>query len=144
MQIGLKLKKQGETYCLTLKSQTYLESGKKNNRSKRLSNKKDVFVIVDEMPQFPGGGLELKKFIAKNIKYPVEAHKKGIEGKVYVSFVINKKGGVEDIKIMRGAEASLDTEAIRVIGALPKWVPGKQRGKKVKVAYTVPINFALK
>ncbi|MGZ2371304.1 TonB family protein [Ancylomarina sp. YFZ004] len=136
-------KKQGDTYCLTLKSQQYLESGKKGNRAKRFSSKKDVFVVVEDMPEFPGGDNELQKWIARNIKYPEAAAKKGIVGRVYVGFVVNKKGGIEDIKIMRGAEASLDAEAMRVIGTMPKWKPGKQNGKIVKVQYTIPINFAL-
>jgi len=102
-----------------------------------------VFVIVEDMPEFPGGQLELQKWIAKSVKYPVIAQENGITGKVFIQFVINKGGKVENVKIMRGVDPSLDKEAIRVINKMPKWKPGKQRGKAVKVSYTVPINFQL-
>jgi len=135
-------KKKGDTYYLTFKSQRPLKPGKKKQKVKH-KNKKDVFVIVDNMPQFPGGDLQLKKWLAQNIKYPAKAAKEGIVGRVYVGFVVNKKGEIEDIKIMRGASPLLDAEALRVIGTMPKWEPGSQNGKIVKVSYTVPINFAL-
>ena len=102
-----------------------------------------VFVIVEDMPEFPGGQLELQKWIAKSVKYPVIAQENGITGRVFVTFVVNKVGGVEQIRIVRGVDPSLDKEALRVIGKMPKWKPGKQRGKAVKVSYTVPINFQL-
>ena len=102
-----------------------------------------VFFIVEDMPEFPGGELALRKFIANAIKYPVIAQENGIQGKVYVNFVVNKDGSVTDAKIARGVDPSLDKEALRVINSLPKWKPGKQRGKPVRVSYTVPINFVL-
>jgi protein TonB len=102
-----------------------------------------VFFIVEEMPEFPGGESALHQYIAKSIKYPVIAQENGIQGRVYVSFVINAKGEVTDIKIARGVDPALDKEAIRVIKNMPKWKPGKQRGKPVKVSFTVPINFVL-
>ncbi len=102
-----------------------------------------VFVVVEDMPEFPGGELALRKWISKAIKYPVIAQENGIQGKVYVSFVINKKGAIEDAKILRGIDPSLDKEALRVINSMPTWKPGKQRGKPVKVSYRVPINFVL-
>jgi len=102
-----------------------------------------VFVIVEDMPEFPGGQLELQKWIAKSIKYPVIAQENGITGRVFVTFVVNKVGGVEQVRVVRGVDPSLDKEAIRVINKMPKWKPGKQRGKAVKVSYTVPINFQL-
>lgn len=102
-----------------------------------------VFVIVEDMPEFPGGNLELQKWIAKSIKYPVIAQENGITGRVFVSFVVNKKGMVEQVRVVRGVDPSLDKEAVRVIKTMPKWKPGKQRGKPVKVSYTVPINFQL-
>ena len=105
---------------------------------------KPVFVVCEEMPQFPGGDKALQTWIAKHVQYPAEAQKKNIEGRVYVGFVVNKEGNVEEVKLMRGASPSLDTEAIRVVSEMPKWKPGKQRGETVSVAYTVPINFALK
>lgn len=102
-----------------------------------------IFTVVEEMPLFPGGDGELLKFIAKSIKYPVIAQENGIQGRVICSFVINRDGAVVDAEVMRGVDPSLDKEALRVIGTMPKWKPGKQRGKPVRVKYTVPITFRL-
>lgn len=102
-----------------------------------------VFIIVQDMPQFPGGDLELRKYIAGNVHYPEIAKENGIQGRVFVQFVVNAKGFVEQTKIARGVDPSLDKEALRIIKSLPKWEPGKQRGKPVKVQFTVPINFVL-
>jgi len=102
-----------------------------------------VFFIVEDMPEFPGGDLALRKYIANAIKYPVIAQENGIQGKVYVNFVVNTDGSVTNAKIARGVDPSLDKEALRVINSLPKWKPGKQRGKPVRVSFTVPINFVL-
>ncbi len=95
------------------------------------------------MPEFPGGEVALRKFIATSVKYPVIAQENGIQGRVYISFVVNTKGKVIDVKIARGVDPNLDKEAIRVVNSMPAWKPGKQRGKAVKVSYTVPINFVL-
>ena len=102
-----------------------------------------VFFIVENMPEFPGGELALRKFIANAINYPVIAQENGIQGKVYVNFVVDKDGSVIQAKIARGVDSSLDKEALRVVNSLPKWKPGMQRGKPVKVSYTVPISFVL-
>ncbi len=102
-----------------------------------------VFFIVEDMPEFPGGDLALRKYIANAIKYPVIAQENGIQGKVYVTFVVGKTGQVTNASIARGVDPSLDKEALRVVNALPAWKPGKQRGKPVNVSYTVPINFVL-
>lgn len=102
-----------------------------------------VFFIVEDMPEFPGGDLALRKYIANSIKYPVIAQENGIQGKVYVTFVVGKDGKVTNARIARGVDPSLDKEALRVVNALPTWKPGKQRGKPVNVSYTVPINFVL-
>jgi len=103
-----------------------------------------IFVVCENMPQFPGGDEALKTWIAQNVKYPAEAQTKGIEGRVYIGFVVNKDGVVDRVKLMRGASPSLDAEALRVVSSLPNWIPGKQRGEAVSVSYTVPISFALK
>jgi len=103
-----------------------------------------VYVIVDEMPEFPGGDLELQKWIASHIKYPIEALKKGITGRVYIGCVIDKEGKVEDAKVLRTVDRILDAEALRVIRAMPVWKPGKLNGKLAKVSYTFPINFQMK
>ena len=102
-----------------------------------------VFFIVEDMPEFPGGDLALRKYIANQIKYPVIAQENGIQGKVYVTFVVGKTGKVTNASIARGVDPSLDKEALRVVNQLPPWKPGKQRGKPVNVSYTVPINFVL-
>ncbi|MBP8791130.1 MAG: energy transducer TonB [Breznakibacter sp.] len=102
-----------------------------------------VFFIVEQMPVFPGGEEALRKYIAQSVKYPAIAQENGIQGRVFVAFVVNTKGEVTDVKIARGVDPNLDKEAIRVVTNMPKWAPGKQRGKAVKVSYTVPINFVL-
>jgi protein TonB len=102
-----------------------------------------VFFIVEDMPEFPGGEMALRTYIANAIKYPVIAQENGIQGKVYVTFVVSKDGSVTNASIARGVDPSLDKEALRVVNSLPKWKPGKQRGKPVNVSYTVPINFVL-
>lgn len=104
---------------------------------------KEVFTIVEEMPSFPGGDAELLKFIAKNIVYPPIAEENNVQGKVILRFCVTYKGTVEQISVVRGVDPALDAEAIRVIGLLPTWKPGKQGGKPVNVWYTVPISFQL-
>lgn len=103
----------------------------------------EVFLIVEEMPVFPGGAEALTKYLASSVKYPVVAQENGIQGRVFVQFVVNQKGEVTDVKVSRPVDPNLDKEAIRVVQSMPKWAPGKQRGKAVKVSYTVPINFRL-
>ncbi len=103
----------------------------------------EVFYIVEDMPEFPGGERALRSYIASHVKYPVIAQENGIQGKVYVTFVVGKDGSVNNASIARGVDPSLDKEALRVVNGLPKWKPGKQRGKTVNVSYTVPINFVL-
>lgn len=103
-----------------------------------------IFTVVEEMPDFPDGGLQgLLKFLAKNIKYPVIAQENGIQGRVVCAFVVNKDGSIVDIEVLRGVDPSLDKEAVRVLSTMPKWKPGKQRGKPVRVKYTVPVMFRL-
>ena len=99
--------------------------------------------MLKKCPEFPGGELALRKYIANAIKYPVIAQENGIQGKVYVTFVVDKDGGISDARVARGVDPSIDKEALRVVNALPKWKPGKQRGAAVRVSYTVPINFVL-
>jgi TonB family protein len=107
------------------------------------SGRNEVFRIVEDMPEFPGGDLALRKHIAENVKYPEEAVKEGIQGKVFVIFVVSKDGGTTNSRIARGVHPLLDKEAIRVVNNFPKWKPGKQRGQAVNVEFTVPINFVL-
>ena len=102
-----------------------------------------IFTIVEDMPQFPGGKQELMKFLGKNITYPVSAQKAQIEGSVMVQFVVGKDGSVRNPKVVRSVNPELDAEALRLVGIMPKWTPGKQRGKAVPVSYNLPISFRL-
>lgn len=103
----------------------------------------EIFMIVEEMPEFPGGTEALQKYLAQSVRYPVIAQENGIQGRVYIQFVINQNGEVTNADILRGVDPSLDREALRVVEAMPKWKPGKQRNRPVRVSYTVPINFVL-
>jgi len=104
----------------------------------------EVFFIVEDMPSFQGKGQEgFREWIAQNLRYPEIAAENGISGRVYVQFAVNSKGEVVDAVVVRGVDPALDKEAIRVIMSSPKWEPGKQRGKPVKVQFTFPINFVL-
>ncbi|HEY5593409.1 MAG TPA: energy transducer TonB [Paludibacter sp.] len=102
-----------------------------------------IFQVVETMPSFPGGDAELFKFLSSGVKYPVIAQENGIQGRVICQFVVNKDGSIVDVEVVRSVDASLDKEAIRVIKSMPKWSPGKQRGKSVRVKYTLPVNFKL-
>jgi TonB family protein len=102
-----------------------------------------AFDVVEQMPQFPGGPAALMQFLSQNVKYPVEAHKAGVQGRVIASFVVEKDGSITEACIARSIHPSLDAEALRVIGSMPNWMPGKQNGEPVRVKYTVPITFKL-
>jgi len=102
-----------------------------------------IFQVVEEMPEFPGGMAECMKFLSKNIKYPPISAENGIQGRVIVQFVVNQDGSIVDPVVVRGVDSHLDKEALRVIQMMPKWKPGKQRGKAVRVKYTVPVMFRL-
>ncbi len=102
-----------------------------------------TYMVVEQMPQFPGGESELIKLIRQNLKYPEMAHQKGIQGNIIVRFVVSKTGEVDKVEIVRSLEPSCDKEAIRVVKLLPKFIPGKQNGQNVAVWYTLPITFKL-
>lgn len=102
-----------------------------------------VFQVVETMPSFPGGDQALFKFLGENVKYPVIAQENGIQGRVICQFVVNRDGSIVDVEVVRPVDPSLDKEAIRVIKSMPSWSPGKQRGKSVRVKYTLPVNFKL-
>jgi TonB family protein len=104
---------------------------------------KMVFMVVEKMPEYPGGDKEMFEFIASNIEYPAQAKKKGIQGRVYVTFVIEQDGRVSDVRILRGIGGGCDEEALRVVKAMPKWSPGIQKGKPVRVQYNLPLSFKL-
>ena len=107
------------------------------------SKEDTVYQIVEEMPQYPGGEQALMEFIAKSVVYPEEAKEKNISGRVFVSFVIEKDGSVNEVKVLRGIGGGCDEEAVRVIKSMPKWEPGKMKGKPVRVSYQIPFNFKL-
>jgi protein TonB len=105
--------------------------------------KEEVFLVVEEMPEFPGGMAAMQKFISSNIKYPRAASAQGLEGRVIVTFVINGQGEVDKVEVVKGIGGGCDEEAVRVVKMLPKWKPGRQNGRPVSVKFTVPIKFAL-
>lgn len=102
-----------------------------------------IHIRVEKMPEFPGGQEALNRYLVRNIKYPLLAQENGIQGRVVCQFVVNSDGSIVDISVVRGVEESLDKEAIRVIKSMPKWTPGRQGGKSVRVKYTLPIRFKL-
>ncbi len=103
----------------------------------------DIYQIVEEMPSFPGGEEKLYEFIANNVQYPQEAKERGIQGRVFVGFIVERDGTFSNFKILRSIGGGCDEEAMRVIMAMPKWTPGKQHGKAVRVSYKIPIKFSL-
>ena len=112
-------------------------------KPKTLDSEEQIFFIVEDMPEFPGGEIALRQYIGNSVKYPADAVKDGTQGKVYITFVVSKDGTIANAKIARSVSPSLDAEALRVVNSLPVWKPGKQRGQAVNVSYTVPINFKL-
>ena len=103
----------------------------------------EIFQVVENAPAFPGGDMARMKFLQDNIKYPIMAKESGIQGTVYVTFVVERSGAVTDVKILRGIGGGCDEEALRVVKNMPKWEPGKQRGKPVRVQFNMPIKFTL-
>ena len=103
----------------------------------------EIFKIVEEMPAFPGGEAKLMEYVAKNVKYPQIARETGIQGRVFVNFVVEPDGSVSNVSVLRGIGGGCDEEAMRVVKNMPKWKPGKQRGKPVRVQYMLPVNFKL-
>ena len=102
---------------------------------------KEVFVIVEEMPLFPGGAEAMKSWIGSNLTYPAQAVSEKVSGRVFASFVVSSTGKVGDVKIVKSLHPLLDAETLRVIRSMPDWKPGKQRGKAVDVSYTIPVEF---
>jgi len=103
----------------------------------------EIFTIVEDQPAFPGGNAAFYKFVASNMTYPAQARRMGIEGRVFVQFVVDKDGAVTEVKAVKGIGAGCDREAERVLNSSPKWTPGKQRGRSVKVRMVLPIIFKL-
>ena len=122
-------------FCLTTVSAQKTVVSQKNDQ---------IFDVVEQMPEYPGGMQALFEFLKENIKYPEDAQKQKVEGRVLAKFVIETDGSISDIEVVKNAFPSLDAEAVRVIQAMPNWTPGKQKGQAVRVKYVVPINFNLK
>ena len=102
-----------------------------------------VFDVVEVMPTFPGGQQALFEWLSKNIKYPVVAEENGVQGRVIVTFVVERNGSITDVQVAKSVDPSLDKEAVRVVKAMPHWIPGKQNGSAVRVKFTVPVTFRL-
>ena len=102
-----------------------------------------VFDVVEVMPSFPGGQAALFEWLSKNIKYPVVAEENGVQGRVIVTFVVERNGSITDVQVVKSVDPSLDKEAVRVVKAMPHWIPGKQNGSAVRVKYTLPVTFRL-
>ncbi len=103
----------------------------------------EIFKVVEEMPEFPGGAAKMMEFIQKNIKYPMMARESDIQGRVFVNFVVEPDGSITNVTVMRGIGGGCDEEALRVVQSMPNWKPGKQRGSAVRCSFTVPIIFKL-
>ena len=103
----------------------------------------EIFQVVEEQPMFPGGMDELMKFLQTNIRYPKEAQERGLQGRVIVQFVVNKDGSISDENVVKSVDPQLDAEALRIVRSMPNWTPGKQRGKPVRVRFTLPVTFRL-
>ena len=111
-------------------------------QNKKTSNDK-VFEKVEDMPEFPGGEQAMMDFVAKNVQYPKEAMEKEISGRVLVGFIVEKDGSISETEIVKGIGGGCDEEAVRVVKAMPKWKPGKQKGKPVRVHFMLPLTFKL-
>ena len=122
-------------FCLTTVSAQKTVVSQKNDQ---------IFDVVEQMPEYPGGMQALFEFLKENIKYPEDAQKQKVEGRVLAKFVVETDGSISNIEVVKHAFPSLDAEAVRVIQAMPKWSPGKQKGQAVRVKFVVPINFNLK
>lgn len=110
---------------------------------KPIEDNSEIFVVVEEQPQFPGGNVAMMKFLNENIKYPVEAQRNGVQGRVICNFIVEKDGRLSEFNVVRGVDPLLDQEALRVLKSMPNWTPGKQRGEEVRVRFTLPVVFRL-
>ena len=125
------------------KSVDLFDSDKPAPAKKEKKASPDFFTIVEDMPVYPGGQTAFFEYITSNVKYPAEARKKGITGVVYVSYIVNTVGEVQNVRVVRGVDPLLDKEAVRVVKSLKGYSPGKQRGKAVNVQFTLPVRFVL-
>ena len=115
------------------------------NAQKTVVSEKDqkVYDMVEEMPEYPGGMEALMKYLTTNVKYPKDAVKQKIQGRVMVTFIVDTDGSITDVKVVKAVFPSIDKESVRVVKNMPKWKPGKKDGRPVKVKYTLPLAFHL-
>ncbi len=130
VDVDVDLKTQIETYVPPVSQEEQVEEH-------------EIFIVVEDAPNYPGGEVARIKFLQENIRYPQMARESGIQGTVFLQFVVERDGSVTDIKVLRGIGGGCDEEAIRVLKLMPKWNPGKQRGRPVRVQFTMPIRFTL-
>jgi TonB family protein len=137
---------------LFINTKEYVKNGKKEIVSVNVKAKEpaeeidtdnDAFNVVEQMPQFPGGEIELMKFLSENVKYPEAALKAGTQGRVVAQFIVEADGSITNVKVLKNVSDEIDAEAVRVIKAMPKWKPGMQKGQPVRVKYTIPVTFRL-
>ena len=134
------------TFLLSVIASIALAQAQSTLNDSDVANEADekVYIVVEKMPEFPGGQQALFDYLSANVQYPKIARENGIQGRSIVQFVVNKDGSISDVEIVRsGGDPSLDREAIRVIRSMPNWIPGRQGGKLIRVKYTVPVNFRL-
>jgi len=133
---------------LFINTKEYVKNGEKKVvevvvKAKKPEEAEKPFDVVEQMPEFPGGMPELMKFLQENVKYPEEAMKNGIQGRVLIQFIVEKDGSISEAKVIKKVNELLDAEALRVIGEMPKWTPGKQKGEAVRAKFTLPVTFRL-
>ena len=133
---------------LFINTKEYVKNGEKkvvevDVKAKKPEEAEKPFDVVEQMPEFPGGMPELMKFLQENVKYPEEAMKNGIQGRVLIQFIVEKDGSISEAKVIKKVNELLDAEALRVIGEMPKWTPGKQKGQEVRVKFVLPVTFRL-
>ncbi len=128
--------------ALLLSAHTAMHAQSHQNTERNASDEK-IFDVVEQPPSFPGGQAALMSYLSKNVKYPEEALKNNVQGRVIVGFIVEKDGSVSNAKIIRSVDSALDKEAIRIVMSMPKWTPGRQNGRNVRTKYNVPVNFKL-
>ena len=139
----MKMAEACKKICDTLVGSSRQSSSSTTKKSNMPSEEEKVYIAVEKMPEFPGGTSAMSRFISRNIKYPLLAQENGIQGRVVCQFTVNTDGSIVDVSVVKGVEASLDTEAVRVIKSMPKWTPAMQGGKPVRARYTLPMRFKL-
>ena len=120
------------------------KKGKTTQTHKDTTTDDKIYEVCEQMPIFEGGDAALLKYLTDSVKYPELAKKHGVQGRVVIGFIVEKDGSLTDVKVLRPVDIDLDAEALRVIKGMPKWIPGRQNGKRVRVRYNVPVSFRLK